>query len=202
MAISFPVSMPASPGFTSASFRLVGNSAVYTSTFDRTEQVLERPGVRWTAEFALPPMEKAEARAWIAFLVSLRGRVGTFLAYDPEHRTPLGVATGTPLVDGAGQTGRSLATRGWTNSVTGIMKAGDYLAFANRLHMVVEDASSDGTGDATLSIEPPLRESPSDGASITVSNPTAIMRLAGDSAEWSENTARHYGISFAGVEDL
>lgn len=202
MAISFPVSMPSTPGFVTSKFRLMTNTALFESSYDRTQQTLERPGARWAADFALPPMANADARDWVAFLTSLRGLVGTFNGYDPSQRTPRGTATGTPLVDGGSQTGRTLNTKGWSTGVTGIMKAGDYIAFANRFHMVVEDADSDGSGDAALSIEPPLRESPAGDAAITVTNPTVIMRLTSDQAEWDVNTALHYGISFSGIEVL
>lgn len=119
----------------------------------------------------------------------------------PTHT--IGVATGTPLVQGGAQNvtydtakntwSQSLATDGWTNSTTGILKAGDVFTIANvfavnpktkarlpflQQFVVLADADSGAsTGPATLSISPPIIASgphqtvnaaPADNAAITV----------------------------------
>ena len=164
------------------------------------------PGEWWEAEVTLPPMRGENARAWIAALVSMRGLYGQMYLGDWDGRTPNGTASGTPLVKGADQTGNSLITDGWTASVTGIMKAGDYLQIGSgieqRLHMVVADANSDGSGDATLSIEPALRVSPADNAALTVSSAKGVFRLASNETEWSANAVSTYGLTFAVKEYL
>lgn len=203
MAISYPLSPPVSPSFRSARFSLISNTTVFGSPLTMTEQILERPGARWSAEFTLPPMTRAGGgAAWTAFFASLRGRRGTFYGYDPAATSPRGIGTGTPLVNGASQTGNTLITDGWTAGQTGILLAGDYIGVNSRLHMVVEDANSDGSGNATLSIEPALRESPADNAPITISSPKVTMRLVEDVASWDLDTALFYGFSFSAVEAL
>ena len=116
-----------------------------------------------------------------------------------------GTATGTPLVNGASQNvtyasrtngadlwSSSLVTDGWTNSVTGILKAGDIITIAGvnsvnpiskestgalQQFTVLADVNSDGSGNATLSVSPPIISSgvmqtvsaaPADNAAITV----------------------------------
>ena len=112
-----------------------------------------------------------------------------------------GVATGTPLINGGSQTGASLATDGWTNSTTGILKKGDIFTIAAvyavnpvskqstgslQQFTVTADANSGATtGPATLSISPSIvtsgayqtvSASPADGAEITVvANHTANL---------------------------
>ncbi|MGH6719546.1 MAG: hypothetical protein ACREER_09535 [Alphaproteobacteria bacterium] len=205
MAIAYPLTMPGAPGFQASRFRLIRRTAVFESAFTGAVQTLERPGAMWAVEYALPPMPRGQAAAWLAFVVALRGRVGTFKGFDPDARSARGVATGTPLVKGAGQTGNSLATDGWTPSVTGILKAGDYLGLAlptQRLHLVVEDATSDGAGNATLSIEPALRESPNDNAILTTTNPFTQFRLAADDAAWDADRLSVFGLTFQAIEAL
>jgi len=88
-------------------------------------------------------------------------------------REPQGVATGTPLVNGALAKGvTSIVTDGWTISQTGIMKAGDLLLFSGHTHVytVVTDTNSDVSGNSTLSIQPPLKEAIADGESLTVTS--------------------------------
>jgi hypothetical protein len=130
------------------------------------------------------------------------GGVDTYMSQNVATHT-VGVATGTPLVNGAAQNTtwaltkdsgtQSLATDGWTNSTTGILKQGDVFTIAGvyavnpvskatlpflRQFVVMADADSGAsTGPATLTISPPIITSgsqqtcsaaPADGAAITV----------------------------------
>lgn len=98
---------------------------------------------------------------------------------------------GTPLVDGASQTGSSITTDGWTVSETGVLLKGDVITLAgvNSVNpvfpfddtgdlmqfVVTADVNSDGSGDATIPIYPPITAttayqtvtgSPADNAAI------------------------------------
>lgn len=123
MAITYPLTLPAAPGFTRS--RLVPRTVVSSSAspFTGEQQVYRHQGEWWEFEAGLPPMRRAVAETWLAPLTSLHGKHGTFLFGDPDGKTPLGAFTGTPLVDGAGQTGNVLATKGWTAAIT--LKAGN-----------------------------------------------------------------------------
>lgn len=204
MAITYPLTMPATPGLRASRFGLARNVALFESPLSGAQQTLERPGARWTAEYTLPPMRRTAAARWIAFLAGLRGRTGTFKGFDPDARAPQGSGAGAPLVKGAGQTGTLLATDGWAPSSV-VLMAGDYLSFAlpdQRLHMVVEDATSDGAGNATLSVEPALRVSPTDDAPIATTEPFGLFRLASDEIGWDADHVGRFGLVFAAIEAL
>jgi hypothetical protein len=137
------------------------------------------------------------------------GRYGGFDLFESNSlkNHTVGVATGTPLVNGASQNvtyatakdtdTQSLITDGWTNSTTGILKAGDVITIAgvNSVNQktredtgqlatftVTADADSGATtGPATLTIAPPIITSgpyqtvtaaPADNAAITVKTGT------------------------------
>lgn len=203
MTISFPLSLPTSIGLDSFSLRVSGSAAMLRSPWTFQTQVQEHQGQIWMLEAAVAPCDRERAEPWIAFLESLEGPVGTFLIGDPLARVPRGVATGTPLVKGAGQSGKSLDTDGWTPSTTGILKAGDYIQVGQRLHKLKADASSDGSGNATLDIYPRLRESPADNAAIVTNAPVGLFRL--NSAEvplFEADYERLYSISFTAVEAI
>jgi hypothetical protein len=206
MTIAYPLSLPQARVEAAVTLRRRSAVAVTASPFTLDEQVQVWPGQKWLAAVSLRPMQEAEARAWIAFLVSLNGREGTFLMGDPLRPSPRGVGTGTPLVKGAGQTGLVLATDGWTAGQAGILKGGDYIQLGSgasaTLHMVVADAASDGSGNATLDIWPRLRTAPADNAPVTVQNPMGRWRLASNELGWDERTAQFYGIDFACEEAL
>lgn len=177
------------------------------SPYTLEEQAFRWPGERWSIDFRLPPVtNRATASDWMAFGAKLEGKYGRFLIGDPAARTPRGVATGTPLVDGGGATGNTLPTKGWTSGVTNILRKGDYIQLGtgvnSRLHMITEDADSNGSGEANLSIVPALRSSPADNAPIVVTNPKGLFRLVDNSFAWSVDPGPVYRFSFQAVEVL
>lgn len=137
-----------------------------------------------------------------------KASIGTFGGFDnfesvfaPTHT--VGTATGTPAINGASQNvtyatakdtwSQTLNTDGWTNSVTGILKAGDVFTIANvyavnpstkastgrlQTFVVLADANSGAsTGPAALTISPPIitsgayqtvNSAPADNALLTV----------------------------------
>jgi hypothetical protein len=188
--------------------RLVANDVVGVSQspFTAVQQVYRYSGQFWEADITLPPMKRADAEYWISFLLKLNGPFGTFLMGDPNGATARGAATGTPLVNGAGQTGNELVTDGWTTSTTGILKAGDYIQLGtgatSRLYKVLDDVNSDGSGNATLTLWPDLRSAPADNAAITVSNTKTTFRLNSAQTSWDINEATIYGLTFGAREAL
>ena len=140
----------------------------------------------------------------------------------------VGVATGTPLVNGASQETtyaaskdtwtQSLITDGWTNSTTGILKAGDVFTIADvnavnqrtrestgnpQTFVVTADADSGAsTGPATLTISPPIIVSgpyqtvdaaPADNAQITVKTGTGGTSHRQNMA-FCENAGKRHGL--------
>ncbi len=195
------LSMPAAPGFRASRFGLIANTQSFRSPLDNTVQTLELTGARWRVNYELPPMTRAQAAAWTAFLTELLASAGRFFGFDPDARSPRGSALGSPLVNGAGQTGKSLIVDGWSELETGLLLPGDYFAVAGELKMVTASVDSDSAGEATVAFTPSLRASPADGAALTLTNAEATMMLVDDEqAFWDADVTSLYGISFAGVE--
>lgn len=205
MTITYPLSFPATPGIRSSVFRARTAVARSESPFTFTQQIQRHQGQRWEGRVTLPPMTRATAAPWQAVLLALDGGYGTVLFGDPDAKSTLGAGGGTPLVKGASQTGLTLATDGWPNS-TAVLKAGDYFQLGTgssaRLHMVVKDATSDGSGEVTLDIWPRLRVSPDDDAALTLASPKGVFRLAGPVSEWSAGPDGLLNIGFDLVEAL
>ena len=149
MAISYPRALPTHTGIRNITLRAVNVTAVSQSVFTLRQQIYKHTGERWEAEIKLPAMARASAEQWVAWLLSMRGREGTFLLGDPVGKTPRGSAGGTPVVNGAGQTGDSISIDGCTASQTGWLKAGDYIQLGSgasaSLHKVLQDVSSSWT---------------------------------------------------------
>lgn len=183
MAITFPISLPTSPGYRSVSIQPRAAVAISTSPFTYQQQTYAHPGQMWTGQFELPPMSRAEAAPWVAALVSLNGIEGTFYFGDPAWTSPRGIGTGTPKIKGASETGYDIDTDGWTAGQTGILKAGDWVQIgattSSKLYMVMADANSDGSGNSTLTLWPSVRTAFADNTDLTVTSPKGIWRLAG-----------------------
>lgn len=202
MAITYPINLPSTPA--PSEIRIAPRSivAVAVSPFSGAQQAYQHQGQFWQADISLPPMRLETAAPWMAAFLQLNGRYGTFRLGNAAMRTPRGAATGTPLVKGASQTGQSLITDGWTAGVTGILKQGDYLQVEDRLYMVMVDANSDGSGNATLDIWPRLRSAPADNAAITVSNCKGLFRLTSNEMPWVHKSAGIVELSFSAVEAI
>lgn len=208
MAISYPLSLPTTKGI--KAIRLTAKNAigVSTSPFSYAQQVYKHQGQRWQAEVAMPPMSRAEAEEWFSFLVKLKGQFGTFLIGDP-HSAPRGSASstpGTPVVNGASQTGDTLAIDGLPASATGYLKAGDYIQLgsgsAAQLYKVLNDVDSNASGEANLDIWPDLRSSPADDATVVVSDAVGVFRLSTNEIGVDINEIELFGITFAAIEAL
>lgn len=113
---------------------------------------------------------------------------------------------GGVVVDGASQTGRTLAVRGLRPEQTAVFKAGDWIQLGSgsstHLHKIVQDTDSDVNGAADLEITPRLRTSPADGAAVTYTSPLGQWRLASNETEWDIDLAKIYGLRFSAVEAL
>ena len=203
MAITYPLSHPTNVGFASASMTAKAVVGVSRSPFTGAQQVQKHQGQWWELEASLPPMTRATAEEWVTFLLSLNGMQGTFLIGDPLGTTARGIATGTPLVKGASQTGNSLITDGWTASQAGILKAGDYFQLGNssssKLYKVLNDANSDGSGNATFDIWPSINTAVADNTAITVSSAKGLFRLSSNEMRFDLSTAQTYGLAFSAI---
>ena len=85
-----------------------------------------------------------------------------------------------------------------------IFKKGDYIQFGSgatqKLYMVVTDCTSNGSGQATVEIEPPLKTALADDSAIVYSNTKAVMRMDSNELSWNADEVSVYGISFSCTE--
>ncbi len=163
-------------------------------------QARTRGAQRWGMQLTWAPMRRAVFMQFFAFLMAQRGQADTFTTQLPGHNTPQGTWSGTPVVNGAGQTGRVINLRGLTASQAAAAKAGDILTLAGqtKVYMVTADAASDAGGLAAVAIEPALLASPADGAAVTTSNVQFTVALASDNLD----TNLTPGIFYSLVVDL
>jgi len=202
--IAFPTLSRAAPS--SMQWRLESNTRTFVSPLDGSVYTTEMPGAKWAFTLDLPSLQEADAALLQAFLLKLRGQTNNFTMHNWARPIPRGTALGSPVVNNSSgspltsQTGASLITNGWTAGAT--MKAGDYFGVNSELKMSVADSTADGGGNMVLTFEPPLRNSPSHGAAITTTRPTAIFMLTEPRSEWSNSPGGFSSFSLQGIEQF
>jgi hypothetical protein len=186
--------------------KLRTSSAKNISPFSLEEQVYDFGGEAWEFSGQMPTMTRENAAIYTSFIMSLRGQVGTFLMSVPDSKEPLGSWGGTPVVDGASQTGDELVLRGLPLSVVGCAKAGDYISLGSgsstRLHRVVVDADSDASGNMTVTMVPRLRQSPADGDTLTFSSAMGLFRQNEQTAGYRARPSSLYSMPISCRESL
>lgn len=194
------ISTPAYPAPSSLTFTNTDFSAPSNNPFSGNQQIIDWQASLLSASVQLPPMSAdGGGDDWAAFLMQCRGMVNAFLIGDPTKKTPKGsmLTTGaSPLINGDNQVGYQLKTKGWQPSAQGVLKRGDWIQVIYRLHKVLDDVNADASGNATIAIYPPIRESPADGSVLTITNTVGLFRLASNSNNWSINEAAVYGMEF------
>ena len=182
---------PSSPAFNSLSMKSIQPTFV-SRTISGRRQARQIAGQFFAMTATFPPMTRAEFAPIDAFIMKQRGQYETFTLILPVLSTGLGSPAGTPLIRGASQTGRTLATDGWSTGVV-IFKAGDYLKLANhdKVYKVVADVTSNASAsaDTPIIIEPALITSPADNSAITHTNVPFLVSITTGVQEFATGTS-------------
>jgi len=169
------VTFPSTPKPNGMSWRLVMPAQTNVSEWTGRRQTIASGRGWWECQLSLPPIVGTSGvNAWRSFIGKSRGKANDFQV--PVDPTAQSSATATPLVNGAGQTGRTLNTDGWPTSTT-VLVAGQFVTINNQLLQLTENVTSNGSGVATLTFEPPIRTAPSDNAAIEFKNPYCLMYM-------------------------
>lgn len=187
------ITFPSSPAPQSMSWRLVQPAQQNVSGWTGARQVLASGRGWWECSLSLPPIVGETAvNSWRSFMALARGAANDFRV--PVNEIAQSASTATPLVNGAGQTGRSLNTDGWPVSTT-VLYAGQFVTIGNQLLQLTANVVSNGSGQATISFEPAIRVSPSDNAAIEFKNPYALMYFVEDPS-YSVEPGLVYSLAF------
>jgi hypothetical protein len=170
-------------------------NTIVTTTASGRRQARQIDGQRFRLRVRFPIMTRTEFAPINAFIMKQRSQMESFQYVPPTIDDPLGVATGIISVNGAILAGvTSVAIDGMANSTSGVFKAGDYFRFTGqtKVYMVMADVSSNGSGQGTLTFEPPLRDNVSDNAVLIYSNVDFTVGLTGDIQEFNISTENYF----------
>lgn len=192
-AFSYPLTMPTEPKPRSAKYRMVKAQTTSRSPYSFASQSYDWGGSQWQVDLEYPPMKKIEARAWVAFLLELQGKSGTFYFYPPDDPV-LGTGGGTPVIDTVISNSKVSITGG-PNSTTNWLLAGDWFSFANgELKRTVKAVDTNSSGHATIIFAPPSRQVPSVAGQVSTATARGIFELVSENIEFDIDLLQIHGI--------
>ena len=193
---SFPSIVPSAQ-----TLELVSNTRTYRSPLTNAVQTASRRGSLWKATLEFANLTGADRATMQAFVTKLNGQEHRFTLHDHAF-TRRGTGGGTLRVNGGNQSGSSLVCDGATSSVTNYLREGDYVSFGNELHMVTADTNSDGSGNVTLSLAPPIRKQPADNTAIDYTSPVNGVFMLASQAAWNTSIGIFSNFTIEAVEDV
>jgi hypothetical protein len=190
------VSLPNLPDLVQVSARLVDFQSVLTPILGGPVQTIQRLGARFAVDVTLPPLEPADAAKFLAARMKARAENDTLTLAWPQAEI-WSVIGGSPVVNGAGQSGARLSISGLTANQ--VIPAGRFFSFQaggrHYLHMTTLQVTANGAGQVQLHVAPLLRVSPPAGAALNFSAPVVEGLLTG-TLEWSLERLRWTSTAF------
>lgn len=129
------------------------------------------------------PNLRTDTDAFRALMAAINQGLRGGVVWDVQHLYLLanrGIGGGTPLVQGAGQTGSTLNVDGAGNNKTNWLKAGDIIKVTGCAVVfdVTANVNTNGTGQAAIPINPPIfvGQSPADNAAVAIDPSTFYFK--------------------------
>ncbi len=173
------------------------NNTAYTLSGKRS--VKQFAAQYFSFSVQMPPMKQTDFQQYYAFLVKQKGSFEDFTFEYPLDNLGADKGETDILANGVHAIGDStIAMDGFSVSTDDVLKGGDLIKFSghNKVYMVTGDANSNVSGEATVSIEPPLQAALADNEAITVNKPSFTVALVQDDVLYSTDAAGFFTLSF------
>jgi hypothetical protein len=161
----------------------------FSSLFGSQAAVLSSP--LWMVTLSAPNMLSTgtEAGAWKSLLLQLRGKVNQLELWNMAQPAPNGTMRGTMLLNGGHAQGATTLSIIAATQPAKTLLAGDFIGLGDgttsqQVVMVTADATSDGTGLISVSIEPPLRNGFANASAVAWDKPSALFRMTNTKSSW------------------
>ena len=170
----YPIQFPAQSPVTE---RLVLNRRQSTTESPYTfKQQTVQTASQWALEWSWPPMTYATAESVSAWLLSLKGQIGTF-RYFPRQRLTSGLTGRTLNLPGYAYND-AISVGGWGANAASSLRLGQFFQIGDQLLTVIGAAAfADANGLVTITFEPELRINYAAGAAVNFANPSGVFRL-------------------------
>jgi hypothetical protein len=182
------------PRSTVYSMRAVSAANDLSPSFGGSIQRIARKGSRWAIDVSIPALAIQKCgMSLIADLVRGESQLIRMKLPDGIEPSPYG----SPLVNGAGQSGMTLVADAFTPNV--VMRKGKFFSVEvsgqGFVYMVTDETVASSGGMASLPIWPMLRAPIADNTPISIATPY-IEGFIAPGQDWSISNARAVGLSF------
>lgn len=168
-----------------------------SSPFTLQQQFFDYEARRWGLQITTPPLSRAAAGQWIAFLAALGGRRNTFMCGVPGSAKPRGAASltaGAPRLSQE-ETGEQIRVDGAPASVSQYLRPGDFVEVASRLYTVTRNVSTDSNGEASIFVWPAIINPVPNNTPVVVSGAKGEFRLVDDMRSVDVTKFDTYGVT-------
>ena len=144
-------------------------------------------------------VKQSDFQQYYAFLVKQKGSFEDFTFEYPLDNLGADKDETDILANGVQAIGDStIAMDGFSVSTDDVLKGGDLIKFSghDKVYMVTGDVNSNASGQATVSIEPPLQAALADNEAVTVNKPSFTVALVQDDVLYSTDAAGFFTLSF------
>ena len=173
------------------------NSISYTLSGKRS--VRQFASQYFSFSVTMPPMTKSVFQVYSAFLISKKGGFTAFdFAYPVDNlganRTSTSVKTRTTHAVGS----TAIAIDGLSASTNDVIKGGDLIKFNGhtKVYLVVGDVNSNGAGQGTVTIEPPLQSALVNNEVLVLNRPNINVALLQDDILYSTDASQMFYLNF------
>lgn len=162
------------------------NTSSGPSPFNPIQSISGPSAVFWQPEFTFAISDKDTFLLYRRFVMKLRGGKALCRLSDPTMwaevfgTQPRGAGGSGPVVNIAADAAAGDETVTLKNLLTSqatAFKAGDMLGIGENLYVIEDDCPSDVSGEATVSIQPPLRFGVAEDDAVDTVKPTGLFRL-------------------------
>ena len=189
------IDLPDYPGPQSAEPGLVDFGGFLTPPLGGPVQRVDRLGNRFKLSVTMPPMDGSEGRIWLAKLIKGKSE-GVRMEYPLLDFNP--GLPGTPLVNGSGQTGKTLLLKSCQPNY--VYREGQFISVktGGRHHLLMVDTQAivSTGGTVSLTVSPMLRVPHLDNDEVYVSKPMIEGWVLGNEQRWRLQLGNFINLSF------
>lgn len=178
MAIEWPAALRP----TGMTLGVTYNNRSFTSPLSNSQQVVGYPGAYWQCQLSFGVLTREQERVMTSMLGALQGMAGT-VKIPTFTRRGIGDIGAAKVVTASAQSSLMVINGVTANAM--VFKQGDYITVADQLFEIISDASSDASGQVTLSLNKRIRKLVAPGTAIEYRKPYALMRRMEDSHQIS-----------------
>lgn len=198
--ITFPSNLPVGK----IMWALQRRDLAYKSIFG--SQAVEVSSPVWMVTIESSTMTELKGGAWKAFLLQLKGKINNIALWDMKRPIPLGTMRGAMTLNAQAVSGATTLSIIASGEVSKTLLAGDLLGLGTgttqQVCMVTTDATSDGSGIISVTVEPALRNTHNAAAAVTWDKPKALFRQTQSKSGWEYSQGSMVsGFSLDLVED-